>query len=1037
MNCSCRTQGIGIKAVKAFFFAAAAILMNCASPMPARAQHPSWINSAVIYCVNPEIFSTTGFAGVTGQLSRLQSLGVNVIWIQPCYPRGVTGPAGHTPFNSPYCIKDYTTVNPNFGTEADLTTLVSTAHSKGMKVILDAVINHTSYDNALCTQHPEWYLHTDGNLTNVNSIQCVNYGTSSPMTDIAQLNYTNTSLQAYITSMLQSWITRFGIDGFRFDMADNPFGSTRLVPQSYWNSVRTALEGTKSDILMLGEEEDSQLATSPFELDYGWNMLYYGIRSAFTTANNASTLSYQWTYPYTSGFTSPAGMMRMNIQDDWDLDRDIVTLGGYPQAMAAAVFNFTIDGVPLVYNGMEAANNSGGVNPHIQVNWTGTNSAQFNTFYTQMIALRNGSGGALQQGTLTWLTNSSAQVVTYDRTGGGNEYIVEINTNGTAASGTITGPTGTWTEVTPAGAPGGQTHVAPPSFNLAAYDFAIFKKGTASAPGAPSSLSPTAGNTQVALTWSAGSGATSYNLYRSTTAGGEGTTPVVTGISGTSYTNTGLTNGAAYYFKVAAVNSVGTSGMSNEATATPAAGGSGGSLTGAVTAVSTAQAFNLTTQGTTDWAAWGNGAGFDHSASGGTQISNASVAGGGAMTAFNSSFLGLTWTNGTPDASATNETNGYFNNGGVNDGFQFTVPAGTSSQKVIVYVGGWNTGGTLTATLSDGSAATYTNSSQSSTGSYYAYYTLTYNAGSAGKTLTVKWTEASGTGNVTLYAAALQPGTVSTPAAPTGLGAAAGNTQAVISWTASSGATSYNVYRGTTAGGESTTAIATGVSTASYTNTGLTNGTTYYYKVAAVNTAGTSGMSNEASCVPTVPPAGSLSGTVTAVSTAQAFNLTTQGTTDWAAWGYGAGNFEHSSAGGSKISNASVFGGGAMTSFASSFLGSTWTNGTPDASVTNETNGFYNNGGVGDGFQFTAPAGTAVQHLTVYVGGWNTGGTLTATLSDGSAATYTNTSQSSTGSYYAHYDLTFNAGSAGKTLTVVWKQASGTGNVTLYSATLH
>jgi len=1033
---NCRHGGFSTKAVKALFLAAISILPFTA-PRPAQAQHPSWINSAVIYCVNPEIFSTSGFAGVTAQLSRLQTLGVNVIWIQPCYPRGVTGPAGHTPFNSPYCIKDFTTVNANFGTEADLTTLVNTAHSKGMKVILDAVINHTSYDNALCTQHPEWYLHTDGNLTNVNSIQCVNYGTSSPMTDIAQLNYTNTSLQSYITSMLQSWITRFGIDGFRFDMADNPFGSSRLIPQSYWNSLRTALEGSKSDILMLGEEEDSQLATSPFELDYGWNMLYYGIRSAFTTANNASTLSYQWQYPYTSGYTSPAGMMRMNIQDDWDLDRDIVTLGGYPQAMAAAVFNFTIDGVPLVYNGMETANNSGGVNPHSQVNWSGTNSAAFTTFYTQMIALRNNSGGALQQGTLTWLTNSSAAVATYDRTGGGNEYIVEINTNGSAASGTITGPTGTWTEVTPAGAPGGQSHVAPPSFNLAPYDFAIFKKGTTSVPGAPSGLAATAGNSQVALTWTAGSGATSYNLYRSTTAGGEGTTPVVTGISGTSYTNTGLTNGTTYYFKVAAVNSAGTSPMSNEQSAVPAAGGSGGSLSGTVTPVTTAQAFNLTTLGTTDWAAYGNGAGYDHSSSGGSQVSNVSVAGGGALNSFNSSFLGMTWTNGTPDASATNETNGYYNSGGVNDGFQLTVPAGTSSQKAIVYVGGWNTGGTLTATLSDGSAAAYTNSSQSSTGSYYAYYTLTYNAGSAGKTLTIKWTQASGTGNVTIYGVALQPGTVSVPSTPTGLGVTAGNAQNALSWTASSGATSYNIYRGTTAGGESGTAIANTSST-SYTNTGLTNGTAYYYKVAAVNSAGTSGMSNEQSGTPTAPAAGSLSGTVTAVTTAQAFNLTTQGTTDWAAWGYGSGNFEHSSAGGSKISNASVYGGGAMTSFASSFLGSTWTNGTPDASVTNETNGFYNNGGVGDGFQFTVPAGTTVQHLTVYVGGWASGGTLTATLSDGSASTYTDSSQSNGGnSYYAHYDLTFNAASAGKTLTVVWKEASGTGNVTLFAATLH
>jgi hypothetical protein len=71
-----------------------------------------------------------------------------------------------------------------------------------------------------------------------------------------------------------------------------------------------------------------------------------------------------------------------------------------------------------------------------------------------------------------------------------------------------------------------------------------------------------------------------------------------------------------------------------------------------------------------------------------------------------------------------------------------------------------------------------------------------------------------------------------------------------LTWTASVGATSYSVYRGTAAGAEGATPIVTGITTAAYTNTGLTNGTTYYYEVAAVNTAGASSMSNEAAATP-------------------------------------------------------------------------------------------------------------------------------------------------------------------------------------------
>lgn len=88
-------------------------------------------------------------------------------------------------------------------------------------------------------------------------------------------------------------------------------------------------------------------------------------------------------------------------------------------------------------------------------------------------------------------------------------------------------------------------------------------------PAAPTGLKAMAGNKQISLTWKASSGATSYKLYRGTTAGSEGATPIATGISTTSFTNSALTNGKAYFYKVAAVNGSGTSAESNEATATP------------------------------------------------------------------------------------------------------------------------------------------------------------------------------------------------------------------------------------------------------------------------------------------------------------------------------------------------------------------------------------------------------------------------------------------------------------------------------------
>jgi len=89
------------------------------------------------------------------------------------------------------------------------------------------------------------------------------------------------------------------------------------------------------------------------------------------------------------------------------------------------------------------------------------------------------------------------------------------------------------------------------------------------------------------------------------------------------------------------------------------------------------------------------------------------------------------------------------------------------------------------------------------------------------------------------------------PNAPTNLKAAAGNAQVALTWAASAGATGYSVYRATTSGGE--TLLKSGLTAASYTDTGLTNGTTYFYQVAAVSSAGTSGKSSEVSATPTAP----------------------------------------------------------------------------------------------------------------------------------------------------------------------------------------
>nr|WP_245946532.1 glycoside hydrolase family 6 protein [Paenibacillus cellulosilyticus] len=283
---------------------------------------------------------------------------------------------------------------------------------------------------------------------------------------------------------------------------------------------------------------------------------------------------------------------------------------------------------------------------------------------------------------------------------------------------------------------------------------AIPTSTTSTAPAAPASLTATAGNAQVTLSWSASSGATSYNVKRATTSGGTYTT-VATGVTGTTYTNTGLTNGTTYYYVVSAVNSVGESSNSSQASATPVA-----------SATVPAAPTGLT------------------------------------ATAGNAQVV-LAWTASTGATS-------------------YNVKRATTS------------GGTYTTVATGVTGTTYTNTGLTNGTTYYYVVSAVNSVGESSNSS---------------QASATPVAPVTVPAAPTGLTATAGNAQVVLAWTASTGATSYNVKRATTSGGTFTT-VATGVTGTTYTDTGLTNGTTYYYVVSAVNSAGESANSSAVSATP-------------------------------------------------------------------------------------------------------------------------------------------------------------------------------------------
>jgi fibronectin type 3 domain-containing protein len=395
-----------------------------------------------------------------------------------------------------------------------------------------------------------------------------------------------------------------------------------------------------------------------------------------------------------------------------------------------------------------------------------------------------------------------------------------------------------------------------------------------SAPPAPTGLTATAGNAQVSLSWTASTGATSYSIYRGTSSGGEGGTAIATGITVASYTNTGLTNGTPYYYKVTAVNTYGASGYSNEASATPQ--GSGGttttyyqdsfSRTGDVTGsmpdvVDTGGATWSNTNGSGEYPVSSGVASIASSAyswtaeylpvNGGTGITldgtkNFTIS--VVVTAGSSGLTGISLNTAAPGelfdsdfavlATCSGFAGAYAFNGGNID---YNYSSGISGPTTIS-IAYSASAATLTYTVGDTIVATQTGvtTAQVSAVRYIALGDDGYGGGDAAPEPTFdNFTFTVGTS-----------GGGSAPPAPGSLGATVGNGQISLNWSASSGATSYNVYSGTSAGGESSTPIVTGLTSTSYTNTGLTNGTAYYYKVAAVNSYGTSGYSNETTATP-------------------------------------------------------------------------------------------------------------------------------------------------------------------------------------------
>jgi cyclomaltodextrinase len=386
---------------------------------PSARKSPDWLRSSVVYEIFTRNFSKEGdFNAITGRLDELKDLGVDILWLMPIHPVGEKLKKGT--FGSPYAVRDFYAINPDYGTANDFKRLIVEAHKRDMKVIMDIVAGQTSWDSVLM-EHPGFYMKdANGKIIPPNPA----------WTDVAGLDYGNADLRRYMIDMMKHWMTDFGVDGFRCDVA-------YTVPVDFWEAARAELEKINPQVIIIADAgAKPSLLSKAFDMDYSWN-LYSTLNAVMTSVRSAYVLQPSWEHTQQQ---FPKGTLHLRFTDNQSEYRTVVRYG-MDGALAAQVLMLTLDGVPLFYNGMEVGDATESDDPamfeKMPVFWNPGGRPPLRDIYRDLIKLRK-KYPAFCNDDVVWLLNTApAEVVSFLRRDAKDEFVVIINLSSRRVTGSI------------------------------------------------------------------------------------------------------------------------------------------------------------------------------------------------------------------------------------------------------------------------------------------------------------------------------------------------------------------------------------------------------------------------------------------------------------------------------------------------------------------------------------------------------------------------------------------------------------------------
>ena len=291
----------------------------------------------IIYQIFVRNYSKEGtFNAVTQDLKRIKDLGVDIIYLCPIHEIGEVRRKGT--YGSPYAVKDYYSITPDYGTLDDFKSLINKVHELGMKIIIDMVFNHTSPDSVMLKEHPDYYFYRNGK--NANKV--------GDWSDIIDLETSLESTQNYLVDVLKYWKS-IGVDGFRFDVASmvniNVFKKAReaLPKETIFlaESISTSFYEYLDKTGVYVTSDDDLMPYFDYEYNYDW---YHDLEDYLLGQKSIDDLINNINIDKN---------IRTNCLENHDRDR-IASLAMNNKALLSLLaFSFFLKGSAFIYMGQE------------------------------------------------------------------------------------------------------------------------------------------------------------------------------------------------------------------------------------------------------------------------------------------------------------------------------------------------------------------------------------------------------------------------------------------------------------------------------------------------------------------------------------------------------------------------------------------------------------------------------------------------------------------------------------------------------------